>query len=203
MTSRPVRRQRRGIERMAQILEAAAEVLAEQGYENTTTNAIAATAGISPGSLYQFYANKDEIVTALAERYATELERVSAEAFDFDEDASIQEVVHRVVTALVEFNLANPGFKSVFARTDMPASLEGAIVAVHDSLRRRVSAAVGRLLPGFSDAERDRVVTVAIQMVRGMMSLIVQADEPSRTALVEELEELLVSYLERRRPASS
>jgi AcrR family transcriptional regulator len=43
------------------ILDAAAEILEERGYEGVSTNRIAAAAEISPGSLYQYFPNKDAI----------------------------------------------------------------------------------------------------------------------------------------------
>ena len=63
------KRQARGEARIDQILIAAAECFGEHGYEATTTNRIAARAGISPGSLYQFFKNKEDIAHALATRY--------------------------------------------------------------------------------------------------------------------------------------
>lgn len=50
------------------ILEAAATVLAEEGYQRASTNRIAAEAGVSPGSLYRYFDDKDAIVTALSHR---------------------------------------------------------------------------------------------------------------------------------------
>jgi len=49
-------------------LKPAQTVFAEMGYDEATTNHIAAQAAISPGSLYQFFSNKEEIAQALAAR---------------------------------------------------------------------------------------------------------------------------------------
>jgi len=67
--------QERGQRRVQQILDAAAEVFAEVGYEVATTNMIAHRANTSIGSLYQFFPNKDSIVKMLARRLAEELEQ--------------------------------------------------------------------------------------------------------------------------------
>src|SRR5262245_65035348 len=74
-------RRERGLRRMDAILDAAEICFARMGYAEATTNHIAAQAGISPGSLYQFFANKEAIAQALATRYNEELEQVYAGAF--------------------------------------------------------------------------------------------------------------------------
>src|SRR5690349_10759499 len=79
---RPVRRQARGERRIAEILDAASALFAEVGYEAASTNRIAARAGISPGSLYQFFANKEAIAEALSARLAERMAAVHAAAFD-------------------------------------------------------------------------------------------------------------------------
>lgn len=55
------------------ILEATARVLAERGYAGTNTNLIAERAGVSVGSVYQYFPNKDSLITALHERHAAEI----------------------------------------------------------------------------------------------------------------------------------
>lgn len=54
------------------ILDAAAAVLAAEGYQRASTNRIAAEAGVSPGSLYRYFDDKDAIVTALSHRVAAD-----------------------------------------------------------------------------------------------------------------------------------
>ncbi|MBK6922822.1 MAG: TetR family transcriptional regulator [Deltaproteobacteria bacterium] len=55
------------------ILTATAEVLTEHGYEGATTNAIARRAGVSIGSLYQYFPHKEALVTALCDRHMQEM----------------------------------------------------------------------------------------------------------------------------------
>ncbi|MEP5567581.1 MAG: TetR/AcrR family transcriptional regulator [Halioglobus sp.] len=56
---------------VASIIEAAAQVLERWGYQGATTNRIAERAGVSVGTLYQYFNNKDEIFNALIERETT------------------------------------------------------------------------------------------------------------------------------------
>ncbi len=61
--------QKRAIETVQAIVEAAGQLLVERGFAATTTNAIAERAGVSIGSLYQYFSNKDEVYLALTRRH--------------------------------------------------------------------------------------------------------------------------------------
>src|ERR1700748_2218040 len=60
----------RGKQRVAELLQAAAEVFAEKGYEATTMTEIASRAGAAIGSLYQFFPSKDALAEAVFNRFA-------------------------------------------------------------------------------------------------------------------------------------
>src|SRR5690349_3001286 len=61
-------RQARASETVALILEAAAQILEADGLEAFTTNAVAERAGVSIGSLYQYFANKKALLLAIAQQ---------------------------------------------------------------------------------------------------------------------------------------
>ncbi|MBL1074155.1 TetR/AcrR family transcriptional regulator [Nocardia sp. 2] len=64
---------------VARIIDAGQQVLIAHGYDGASTNRIADAADISPGSLYQYFPNKDAIVAAVIERYTGEVaDRVRA-----------------------------------------------------------------------------------------------------------------------------
>lgn len=178
-------------------MHAAAAVFAEQGYDAATTNAIAAQAGISPGSLYQYFKNKDDIAHALADHYATQLAALRGEVLTVEsvDGIGLEDLVDAVLGPLVAFNLAHPGFKALFARTDMPAGLREAVAPVHAAIHHRVTELIGSFLPGRPPGEIARLATVTIQLVRGMTPLIVDAEGPERDAMAAELRAVVVSYL--------
>lgn len=185
---------------MEQILTVAADAFAESGYEATSTNTIAARAGISPGSLYQFFANKEDIAHALAERYAAELAELRTATFGADpaELAALplDQLIAAITGPLVEFNVANRGFKALFARPDLPASLTAAVAPLHAALLDRVTTLLSARAPGLAADVVERTATVAIQLVRAMMPLIVAAGGAERAALEGELRAVLRGYLE-------
>lgn len=194
----PPRRQARGRRRMAEILVAAARVFAARGYEGTTTNAVAAEAGISPGSLYQYFANKEELARALAEEYAASLDAAQQAAFAHLDPArmSVGEIVTAVVRPLVAHNSALPGFKAILARTDMPDSLQDAVGPVQARFEGRLEALVRTALPELAPAGAARATAVVVQIAKGMLVMISEAPEVERTALVAELEQVLTAYLQ-------
>ena len=55
------------------LLDATARVLTRQGYDRASTNRIAATAGVSVGSLYQYFPNKEALVASLVARHNREM----------------------------------------------------------------------------------------------------------------------------------
>ncbi|MEO8602135.1 MAG: helix-turn-helix domain-containing protein, partial [bacterium] len=75
-------RQARAHATFAVIVEAAARILVEAGARGMTTNAIAARAGVSIGSLYQYFPNRQAIVRALLERELARAEAARPAALD-------------------------------------------------------------------------------------------------------------------------
>jgi AcrR family transcriptional regulator len=194
---RPVRRQARGERRIAEILDAALALFAEVGYEAASTNRIAARAGISPGSLYQFFANKEAIAEALSSRLADEMGAAHAEALDGAEvaDLPLDELLDRMVDPVIAFNLANPGAKALLASPDAPAQVVAATRPIQDAVLGRVAAVIGARAPSLPAGERERAALVVLQIVRAMTGAITAAAGAERAALVGELKRALKGYL--------
>ncbi|WP_211261203.1 TetR/AcrR family transcriptional regulator [Pseudonocardia acaciae] len=193
--ARPRRRQARGERRIGEILDAAGRVFARAGYEKATTNAIAAEAGISPGSLYQFFASKETIAHALADRFVTHMRAAHHEAFETTDFAAVtlDEAIDRIVDPIVAFNVANPGFKALFARPDMPPGLVDATEPIQSALLGRLRAMLAaRNLPA---AAQDRAAHTMIRVFQAMLAPIISADDAERPTAVTELKTVLRAYL--------
>jgi AcrR family transcriptional regulator len=72
-TPRKRPRQARARQTVETILKATARVLIKDGFDGLTTNAVAAAAGVSIGSLYQYYPNKEALVAALLDQHMEEM----------------------------------------------------------------------------------------------------------------------------------
>jgi AcrR family transcriptional regulator len=196
--SKPIRRQARGERRITEILDAALALFAELGYGKASTNAIAARAGISPGSLYQFFPNKEAIAEALSQRLVERLQAAHAAAFDATSaaDLPLPELVSRVVDPLVTFNVANPGAKTLFGSTAMPTALAAGSRPLYAAVTGKVAAIIRTRTPQLPDADIERMAMVTVQIVAALMGPIVAATGDERTALVAELKRALVGYLQ-------
>ena len=97
-------RQRRSRQTVDWILIAATQLFTTDGYRETTTNKIAERAGVSIGTLYQYFPNKDALLVALAERHMTETggQVVAAIERAADEHCSLSELLRSVVAAAAE-----------------------------------------------------------------------------------------------------
>ncbi|NJL41397.1 MAG: TetR/AcrR family transcriptional regulator [Leptolyngbyaceae cyanobacterium SM1_4_3] len=90
------------------ILTAAAHILTEAGYDHFTTNKVAERAGVSIGSLYQYFPNKASLLLALAEHHADQMMQLAKDHLETTGDRSIPEVIRQIVAAAVAAHAVNP-----------------------------------------------------------------------------------------------
>lgn len=105
-------RQRRAVETRARILDAARLVFEEHGYAHGTTNRIAERAGLSVGSLYQYFPNKDAILVELVDAHieagtAAVLAALPAGPEGWD-DLPLTAIIGPVVAAMVALHADGP-----------------------------------------------------------------------------------------------
>lgn len=105
MSAKPPRkqpRQSRSIATVDRIVDAAGRILLESGYERTTTHRIAHEAGVSPGSVYQYFADKDSILHTAVDRLVRSLGEhlaaVATESVNRGDDA-LRTMVEATLTA--------------------------------------------------------------------------------------------------------
>ncbi|WP_037607501.1 TetR/AcrR family transcriptional regulator [Streptacidiphilus rugosus] len=192
---RPRKRQARGERRIAQLLEAAGQVFVESGYAATTTNAIAARAGVSPGSLYQYFPNKDAIAAALAEFYAQQLDELMAPFAQVDPaTTALEEALTTALGPIVEFHRRNPACLVLFVAGDAPghvADLQAPLVA---RTHAQIQALLGAYAPRLPERELELVAMVTLAAYKGVLPLLVSAEDADVPALRRELTALLIGY---------
>lgn len=203
---RRVPQQDRGQRRVDRILDAAATVIAEVGVEGASTNAIAARAQTSVGSLYQFFPNKDAVVQALAARYAAEFERLKDRVMALEvADRPLDAMMRGIVEPIAAYCEANPAYRHVFAATnDFARGYSPEEARLHEAVVARVEALITRRCPWVAPAQRRATAVVQVETVHAVLFHVQGRPEAERPALCDELVRMLVCALEpfdRQRPA--
>jgi AcrR family transcriptional regulator len=106
---------------VAAILEAAAEVIDDVGWAHASTNRIAERAGVSIGSLYQYFPNKEAILSSLVETHRHGVHSVVAEALTRlgDPEISVEEALRWLFEELVRVHQDDPVLTRVLS-TQVP-----------------------------------------------------------------------------------
>lgn len=191
----PRKRQERGRRRIEHILDVAATLFAEVGFEAATTNAIAARAGMSPGSLYQFFPNKDAIAEALTDQFAARLRETQAIFGPEIEYLPLDELIDHVVDPLVAFHVAHPGFQAMFSGSIVSPRLAAATQEFLQAVVRRAEVMFAVRAAHLPPERRARCARVSVEVVRALLPLIVASDPAERDAMVAELKAVQRGYL--------
>lgn len=191
-------RQARAQETVRAILEATVQILDREGLDAATTTRIAEVAGVSIGSLYQYFSHRDAILNALQnrefERTLELMQRVLAEGNLGEEpEKTIKAALH----GLAELYLASPGLHRVLA-------IEGLRVAkaehVHAFDLRVIEVVRHFLASTEAPIQTENVGAAAFlvfQTVRAAMLSFLLERPPGLDIdrLIEELTRLLIGYL--------
>jgi len=172
------------------ILESAARVLAEHGYAGANTNRIAEVAGVSVGSLYQYFPNKDALITALHARHSRQMLDVMNTTLARTTGASLREQIAALVHANLSAHLLEPELHQVlegqFPFYDLPDPSD-------DDMVQRVRALLETHRPSIT----PRDLNLATWMVMNMMQALVHACvmEPPRNTSRKRLEAALTDAI--------
>jgi AcrR family transcriptional regulator len=179
------------------ILEATIRVLEQEGADAATTSRVAEVAGVSVGTLYQYFANRDAILHALQDR---ELERASQMLtllLGKAERGSDHDVARAVVEALLQSYRAAPALHRVLAVEGLRVTPRERVVAFDARAVATIRAFLALSGARVRRRNLDAAAFVIYQAVRAAM-LAYLLEEPAgiddRT-LVEELTDLILRYL--------
>jgi len=178
------------------VLDAAAQVFVERGYDAATTEEIARLAGTSIGSVYQFFPNKLAIFNAIALRYV-EHSRELFDTFMTPEaiDRPWTELLDGAIDAFVGYHRMEPGFRAILLNWRVSADMVLANDDVNREFARRAEAVLSANAPSLTPARRALVATIIIETISSMLILCVRRPA-SADAIVGETKMLLRRYVE-------
>jgi AcrR family transcriptional regulator len=179
------------------IVEAAAHILVKHGYDAFTTNRVAERAGVSIGSLYQYFPHKDALLSELQRRHVAEIERGVEDMAALAMTAPLADVIRAGIQQNVQSHLIDPELHRVLSE-------EVPMLGVLDwkkPFNDRVAARVRAML----EARRSEVVVADIDLAVYIMTRTVEAvvhnavgHQPQALrsgALADELTRMLIGYL--------
>jgi AcrR family transcriptional regulator len=190
-------RQARSQERVSQILDVAEQMFIAEGYNATTTNAIATRAQVPIGSLYQFFPDKAAIVQALAMRYMDQLHQRFA-ALDADEVAKLllSEYVDQIIDVTDQFFTDYPGYYAIFMQVQgtIPelAEIENAADA---QLIQDLVTSLSQYDANLQPADYEAIAFVLVKAIGTLLWLSLGQEPDFRQRLVTETKRFTLSYL--------
>jgi AcrR family transcriptional regulator len=191
-------RQARSQERVKQILDVAEQMFIAEGYNATTTNAIAAQAKVPIGSLYQFFPDKGAIVEALAVRYM-EILRQQFNAIHTAKTSrlNLSDYVDHILDATEQFFNHYPGYHAIFNQVqDRMPELEAIESAADNQLIQDWASILSQYYPGLESADYETIAFVLVKAIGNLLWLSLSQEGVFKQRLVAETKRLMLSYLQ-------
>ncbi|MEO0603163.1 MAG: TetR/AcrR family transcriptional regulator [Myxococcota bacterium] len=195
-TPRRTPRQRRSRATVEAVVEATAQMLREHGYDGATLERIAARAGASVGSIYQYFATKEGLLAAVMTRHLEELARCMAEAVAATADDDVRQQIRALVGGVVRAHRHDPDLHRVLTE-EIPrvGVLDG-----HTQTLRTIERHVVDVLRTHPGAVRSGSVEVMATVVvaavdAAIHTVILQRPELDPSVVEDEVTTLVERYL--------
>ena len=184
--------QTRSAATVAAVLEAAARILETEGLEGYTTNAVARRAGVSIGSLYQYFPSKDAITKALIIRETTTL---LADVAAIDAEANGRAGLERLIEVAVAYQFRRPVLARLLDLEERRLPVDKEVQRVGEQLTRTVQ----RCLDALDMAVSPRSPFAAgdlLAIVKGIVDAAGDRGERDDATLIARVSRAVFGYLE-------
>src|SRR5581483_5981039 len=179
--------QERSRETVAVILEAAARILEEQGFEGYNTNAVAERGGVSVGSVYQYFPNKDAMTLALIARFENEIVEAVHTAAVASEGKDLRTSLKLLVGGLLQAHEGRANLNRILETEEArlrPASSEtSAALHLKKSIASLLAQRTGELGTRVDAAAIDDIIVITRAMVDDALHKDVSRSVASRRIL--------------------
>lgn len=192
---RQPKRRARGLKREQEILAAAEQVFAELGYEDANTNVIAERANCSPGSLYQFFENKEQIAEAIATKYARQLQEKQVEIIGPASEQTLEDAVDQVIDGHLRFMRDAPAYGVLLGTRAVFSGVRAQSEVLLRSSTQLIAEVLKRHAGTLREAEAQLHAEVCVRVFDGMLPLVQHPNPRTRKRAAHELKELIKRYL--------
>ncbi|NEN88951.1 MAG: TetR/AcrR family transcriptional regulator [Okeania sp. SIO3H1] len=194
---RKLPQQARSRKRFNQILDMAAQIFEEMGYEATSTELIAERANTSIGSIYRFFPDKAAIVYALAERYAEQMQSLFATYFHFSAVHSpLDKIVGDTIDAFDDFYTKQPGCRVIMLQSLISPEIQEINKRADHMIIEQMDAFFAVRNPKIDAAQRKLAALVSIEIANTLQLWALTQDDKFRRQIIEETKKVIIRYLE-------
>ncbi|MBL7714519.1 MAG: TetR/AcrR family transcriptional regulator [Bdellovibrionales bacterium] len=191
--------QARSVKTVDAILEASIRILRKFGPDGFNTNRIAEIAGVSVGSVYQFFGNKNVILDEVFTRFITESSRQVVETIFREEGGDLKAVIRRVIEGIFDrFEAQNILSAKVVQNVIQTGGLDR-FKKEEDRLSKLILEGLNQHGISIGPKNPEQALRICIQAVRVMVtSYFVNPDHYDRQVVIDEVCDLLYQYLKPR-----
>lgn len=181
------------------LLQATARILVKEGYDRASTNRIAQAAGVSIGSLYQYFPSKEALAAAVIDRHVREMMELVREALARMAAQPLEAAVRELVTVMIDAHRVDPRLHRVLVEQTPRMGKSGNV----EAMDREVLA----LVHGYLEARREELCVpdldvaafICVSTVEALTHTAVMRDSAllhdRAMTLIDETTRLLVLYL--------
>ncbi|WP_207230943.1 TetR/AcrR family transcriptional regulator [Bradyrhizobium sp. Leo121] len=189
---KPLQPQREvGRQRVAELMQAAAEVIQERGFEAATMAEIAARADAKIGSLYRFFPNKDAVADALMQHYAEVLRAEYDAILAHAADANPEQLADILIDLLAKLY---PQIRAVTAFLDSRTDWTEIRLRFRSQTLAGIKTALKRCAPGLDEHEAEDIAAVVLNNMKTMVGMTMK-DAPTTPGAPEQLRLMNRLYL--------
>ncbi len=197
-TARKRPSQKRSQETVVAIVDATARVLKRDGYDHMSTNKVALAAGVSIGSLYQYFPSKEALVAALMERHFDEIRALFEEEAQRLAGVPLEVAVRAIIKRTIEAHQIDPILHQALEQVPRIGLLQK-----FDDVQERGRTLVHQYLLVSHESLRPKDLEIAADLIASLIEMVSHGAvlrHPNRLkdgVLVDETVDLILRYLKK------
>lgn len=196
-------RQARSAARVELLLDVAAEVFEEVGYDAATTNLVAVRADVPVGTLYRWFPDKAALAEALTDRYLARLVGLYDDLLsDLGPAERIGDFLNRVISRLVQETHNQRALPALLVAAMVPGARASAGTRLRLGLEDHIRDLVELRVPGLPQDVVDRTAEVLVTLAHLVLAAAADHDHARRDAMVAEYVDVMLAYLEAKFPTA-
>ncbi len=190
-------RQSRSQDTVLAILEATARVLCTTGYDRASTNRIALAAGVSVGSLYQYFPSKEALVAALAERHSDAMTSLVKSKLAEVATMPLPVAIETMIAAMFAAHEVDPALHKVLIEQVPRIGRLEKLMDIEHEIQALVATTLAARARELRRSDVEAAAAVLVRTVEAVTHHAILADltrEKTR-AIAAELTDMLLRYL--------